>query len=194
MSKLEDWIAIYDGAIPVDFCDAWITLFEDANIQKGEYKETWRRCQEFSKVDSTPLWEQLKELIKHNYNRYRNEYSCGVLNYANTLEAPNMYRYDVDPDNPNIFNFHADCWNFPTSSRQVSIIIYLNDVQEGGTTFFSDLNLRVAPKKGRILFFPSFYTFIHKGEAPISNSKYIIVTWVHFDSEGKPHAYRVHKF
>ena len=190
MNTLEDWIAIYDNAIPDDFCDKCIALFEDLNTTKGAYTEYWRRCIEYSKMDSSFLWEELRLLIKTNIHKYRNEHNCGVLNCANIVEAPNMYRYDVNPDQPNIFNTHSDNWNFPTSSRQLSVIIYLNDVSEGGSTNFVDLNVQVTPKKGRMLIFPSFFNYMHKGEAPISNSKYIIVTWIHFDGNG--HAYRVH--
>lgn len=191
MKKLEDWIAIYDDAIPTEFCDELIKLFEDPKIQKGEHKEYWRRCKELATLDHTHLWETLKNVIKQNYDKYRQEHPGGVLNFANILESPNMYRYDVDIDNPNVFNNHADCWNFPTATRQVSVIIYLNDVSEGGATNFVDLAVNVAPKKGRVLLFPSFYNYIHRGEAPISNSKYIIVSWLHFDGTG--HAYRVHR-
>lgn len=191
MKRLEDWIAVYDNAIPGDFCDQCMNLFEDINTTKGKYTEYWRRCVEYNKVDSTILWEQLKLLIKIAYDKYRHEHNCGILNFANVLEAPNMYRYDVDPNNPNIFNTHSDNWNYPTSSRQISVIIYLNDVAEGGATNFIDLDVSVTPKKGRILMFPSFFNYMHKGEAPVSNSKYIIVTWIHFD--GNSHAYRVHK-
>lgn len=190
--RLEDWIAIYDNAIPSEFCEQYITLFEDDNIQKGGHNEYWRRCKELSVIDSTHLWEPLKVFIRQNYDRYKREHPGGILNAANTLEAPNMFRYDVDSEKPNIFNNHADAWNIPTSTRQLSVIIYLNDVEEGGETRFVDLNINVKPKKGRILFFPSFFNYVHRGEAPVSNSKYIIVSWIHFDGQG--HAYRVHKF
>ena len=190
MNKLEDWIAIYDNAIPDEFCDECITLFEDSNTRKSEHTAYWRRCSEFSQIDSSNLWNQLRSLIKNTYDKYRNEHNCGVLNSANMIEAPNVYRYDVDADKPNIFNTHSDNWNFPTATRQLSVIIYLNDVAEGGETNFVDLNIQVAPKKGRILLFPSFFNYMHKGEAPVSNSKYIIVSWIHFDGNG--HAYRVH--
>lgn len=113
------------------------------------------------------------------------------MGFVNTIEAPNVFRYDVDPDHPNFFHPHADSWSCPTATRQVSIIIYLNDVQVGGATTFTDLKISVTPKKGRILFFPSFYNYTHMGEAPSSNAKYIIVSWIHFDGQG--HAYRVHQ-
>lgn len=190
--KLADWVAVYDDAFSEEFCDKCIALFNDPNTRKGEHTAPWRRCFEMTLFDQTAMWGEFVNVVKHHYDRYRGEHPDGVLNYANQLEAANIFRYDVDPESPNIFNFHADAWNYPTATRQVSIIVYLNDVDDGGATFFKDLDLRVQPKRGRILLFPSFFNFIHKGEAPISNSKYIIVSWIHFDGQG--HAYRVHKF
>ena len=41
--------------------------------------------------------------------------------------------------------------------RIITVLMYLNDVGEGGGTFFDKLGLRVRPKQGRaIVFFPSF--------------------------------------
>lgn len=192
MDKLTDWISVYDDAIPSSFCDQCIELFENPNTHKGEFKESWRRCKELVSLDSTNLWTTLKDIIKTYYNKYKTEHSsASVLYNINTVEAPLMFRYDVNNDTPNIFNDHSDNWNLPTSTRQVSIILYLNDVEQGGGTNFTHLNLNVKPKKGSILFFPSFYNFVHRGDAPLSNSKYIIVTWLHYD--GNSHTYRVHK-
>ena len=64
-------------------------------------------------------------------------------------------------------------------------------MEEGGSTTFTEFGINCQPKKGNMLIFPSFYLFTHKGSAPISNDKYIIVSWLHFD--GDRHAYRVHK-
>lgn len=189
MRKIEDWIKVYDDAIPSDFCDECMSLFTDDTIQKGQFKETWRRCIEISGIDTTRIWDKLKQIITDNFVRYRNETSTNILYNANMIEAPSAYRYDVNSEAPNYFHLHSDNWNYPTSTRQLSIILYLNDVEEGGATNFCDLDISVKPKKGRILLFPPFYNYMHTGESPISNSKYIIVTWIHF--EGKNHAYRV---
>lgn len=194
MSKLrtlEDWIAIYDDAIPGDFCDELIALFENPTTVKGDHKSSWLRRKELFHLDSTKFWPQLTNLIKKNYDRYRQDHPERTLNSANSLEMPYMSRYEVDPVNPNIFDWHVDAWSLPSATRQVSIIIYLNDVHEGGATTFSDVGISVTPKKGRILFFPSFFNYVHKGEAPISNTKYIIVSWIHFDGPGL--AYQVHR-
>jgi len=190
LSTLTDWIAVYDDVFSADFCDRCIAMFEDPNTVKGAHTAYWRTCIELGTFDQTAVWPEFKEIIKRYYHQYRDEHPGGVLNYSNTIEAPNMYRYDVDPEHPNIFNFHADNWSMQTATRQISIIAYLNDVDEGGETFFEALDLRVQPKRGRLLLFPSFFNYIHKGEAPISGPKYIVVSWCCYDGSG--HAYRVH--
>jgi len=190
--KLTDWIRVYDNAMPDQLCDELIKWSEDPSTNKGYHNEAWRRCQEVGGVDFTSHWEPVKNIFSDFYHRYRNEISSGILSRANAIEAPNIFRYDVNPERPNVFNSHADNWESSTASRQVSIILYLNDVAEGGATSFDDLNLAVSPKKGRLLFFPSFYTYMHQGKAPISNAKHIMVSWVHYDAPS--HSYRTHKF
>lgn len=39
--------------------------------------------------------------------------------------------------------------------RILTVFIYLNDVEEGGATYFNDLDLTVQPKQGRVLLWPS---------------------------------------
>lgn len=188
------WIKTYDNAIPDELCNSLIELFEDESTPKGDLNYTWRRCTEYSKLDSSKYWLELNDVMAKSYQRYREDMKCGIFNFINYVEAPNMFRYNVDKENPNYFNNHADCWNYQTSTRQISIIIYLNDVEEGGGTNFYELNTLISPKKGRIVLFPSFYMFMHRGEPPLSDRKYIIVTWLHFDiSPGVNHAYRTHK-
>ena len=189
--KLTDWVRVYDNVVSDEFCDVLIKWFEDPGTAKGQHNENWRRCQEAGGIDFTGHWEIVKNTMRDYYYRYRNELNAGTLARANMLEAPNIFRYDVNPEQPNVFNSHSDNWNSPTALRQVSIILYLNDVAQGGETYFDDLNMGVAPKKGRLLFFPSFFTYMHQGRAPISNSKYIMVSWIHYDSNS--HSYRVHQ-
>ena len=39
------------------------------------------------------------------------------------------------------------------------------------------MNCKIKPKKGRLLIFPSTWTYIHGGNTPISNDKYIVTGW-----------------
>jgi hypothetical protein len=58
---------------------------------------------------------------------------------------------------------------------------YLNDVEEGGETEFeSEFGFTVKPKQGRMVVFPPMWMFPHRGKQPISNSKYILSTYLHY--------------
>jgi len=68
--------------------------------------------------------------------------------------------------------------------RTWTTMIYLNDVEEGGETYFKYLNLKIKPKKGLLIAwnnlyingFPNYKT-MHEALPPKKESKYIITKW-----------------
>jgi prolyl 4-hydroxylase len=68
--------------------------------------------------------------------------------------------------------------DYDTARRFLSFIFYLNDVEQGGETVFA--NLRVKPEKGLLLMFPPMWMFPHRGDPPISNTKYILSVYLHY--------------
>ena len=62
--------------------------------------------------------------------------------------------------------------------RMLTLIWYLNDVEEGGETEFVDGTI-VKPKTGQVLIFPTSWYMAHRGRMPISNKKYIITSWLY---------------
>ena len=88
-----------------------------------------------------------------------------------------IMRYE--PPEQGYHRYHSD-WSSasPGSAlRMVAGIVYLNDVKEGGETDFYHQKLKVKPKKGTLIVFPAGYTHLHKGNNPISNTKYILSLW-----------------
>ena len=68
--------------------------------------------------------------------------------------------------------------------RTWTTMIYLNDVEEGGETYFKHLKLKIKPEKGLLiawnnLFFNGIpnYKTLHEALPPISGDKYIITKW-----------------
>jgi len=190
MDKLSDWIKIYDDMISDDLAERLVSLHENNQNNLEYQKESYRRCQIYTGMVNKPIYQEFKNKMRDVLLRYKQEIGNTNLHHLKCLETPNIIRYiPNDPDGKNYFHPHSDTWCMRTASRQLSIILYLNDVEEGGGTTFTDLNMTVQPKKGRLLVFPSFYTFTHQGEAPISGPKYIVVSWIHFG--GKGHAFPV---
>jgi hypothetical protein len=192
--SLSDWVKVYNDIMSAADCENYIRIFDivDSMNKNVDVKESYRRCKMFTDLDKNPvLFEPFKIAMKIVLERYKKEMDTGALNFLTNLEAPNIIKYEPkDPSGLNEFHSHSDNWSMESSSRQLSIIIYLNDVQEGGETVFPDLDITIKPRQGSILVFPPFYNFTHKGNAPISGKKYIIATWIHYF--GKGHSYRVH--
>lgn len=119
------------------------------------------------------------------------------------LDAPLMHRYkppnqgyhawhydwgltedNFRPDRDNENNFKNQCpicdWttvNQLLSMRMMVGLVYLNDVDEGGETEFFHQKVKIKPKQGTLLVWPAHFTHIHRGNKPISNTKYVINQW-----------------
>ena len=68
--------------------------------------------------------------------------------------------------------------------RIITVLIYLNNVKKGGTTYFNNLDLRIKPKKGMaLIFFPAFLNreiderTLHTAEDVI-DEKWVTQLWV----------------
>ena len=88
-----------------------------------------------------------------------------------------LKRYDKNKQGYHIW--HKD---FENSSEGINrshvCMFYLNDVEDGGETEFYHQKVKIKPKKGTLVIFPSYFTHLHKGHVPLSNDKYIITTWI----------------
>lgn len=65
-----------------------------------------------------------------------------------------------------------------TRDRVLAAIIYLNDVEIGGETYFREHDINVTAKVGSICLFPTHWAYPHQGRVPISNDKWIISTFI----------------
>jgi len=77
---------------------------------------------------------------------------------------------------------HCERTGLNTLHRLFAFMTYLNDVQEGGATYFEHYDLEIKPKKGLTILWPAEWTHIHKGNVIKKGSKYIITGWLHFPS------------
>jgi prolyl 4-hydroxylase len=68
--------------------------------------------------------------------------------------------------------------------RTWTAMIYLNDVEKGGETYFKHLKLRVKPERGLLLAWNNLYKnglpnlkTMHEAMPPVSGNKYVITKW-----------------
>lgn len=75
--------------------------------------------------------------------------------------------------------------------RTATLVMYLNDVENGGETFFSEANLSVTPKKGSAVYFAYFNSLgqtdsatLHAGNPVLAGEKWIATKWVRQNKYG----------
>lgn len=79
---------------------------------------------------------------------------------------------------------HNDSENFENgewkriANRDISILFYLNENYTGGELEFTTLGLKIKPKTGMMIAFPSYKEFAHKVHPVTSGTRYSLVTWL----------------
>jgi hypothetical protein len=182
--ELTDLIKVYDNVLDKSICDFLIQLFEE-NQDKHEVIRNNRKPNftQFNLTQNVSISKEVQE--KHNtliskVFSYKKEYynfideRCFPSEHA--FEQFRIKRYLNTGDEA--FDCHVDVTDYESSRRFLSFFWYLNDVDDGGETTFCDLEIK--PTAGRMVIFPPLWMFPHAGKPPISNSKYILSTYLHY--------------
>lgn len=79
------------------------------------------------------------------------------------------------------YHWHKDA-NFHSRKRIVVVIWYLNDMPDGhgGETEFLHQGVKIQPEVGKLIFFPPYWTHIHRGREVVEGAKYIACTWISY--------------
>lgn len=169
-------IEIYDDAFTA--CDEIMKLIHGkgdkvwVRAQVGEGHESDIRTNNASFIDfasmKNPASIYLFGQKLFNYlDEYGKRYQVGFAQ----MEPACINRYEVGQE----YKAHAD--DGPVHPRIISALIYMNDVEEGGETYFPLFDVTVNPKKGRLVIFPSNYAYIHEARPPKSGVKYSMAVW-----------------
>lgn len=100
------------------------------------------------------------------------DYSQEMQTSYDYIETFQVLKYE---GNEGFFSFHDD--DIKNKKRIFSLLLYLNNVEEGGETFFKNFDLAVAPREGSVLLFPSNFAYLHQARIPENKNKYVIATW-----------------
>ena len=188
--NIDNFIGVYDNYITKEECDKAIKLYENENkfnntINRiGSEKSSILKKQDqqfFAESNNLDVWwESLKEIM-FNFDIAWKHYSqhtgandvYGIpfhytsLKIQKTLPTEGYHVWHVEHGN-----------TFDTSQRAFVFSIYLNDIEQGGETEFLHFSKRVKPKKGRIVIWPSAFPYVHRGNPPLSDKKYILTSWI----------------
>ena len=105
---------------------------------------------------------KIELIISNNINAYG-------LKIAKKYSIPTI---DVPHGIP-LYANHPKRWDKAKST-------YLNNVKVGGETEFKYQNLKVKPKKGLSLIWPTDFTHVHRGIVAPKEDKWIVTGWFKF--------------
>jgi len=77
--------------------------------------------------------------------------------------------------------WHAESSDQSSSTRVVTYMLYLNDIDEGGETEFLYQGVKLKPEQGKLVLFPTSFLFPHRGNPIYTGYKYIITGWYTYD-------------
>jgi len=189
MSKYKNCIAIHPGAISPKLCKTVIDFFDnnknfDSAIVQNEVRRLAKGMRNSKEIllqwknpETNALVQKLKDIINPLVVEYFEKYPALFADVGDTHYEPgHILKYEVDEG---FYKYHIDSYGMGLESRILSIIIYLNDVEVGGETEFQYMDIDpVKPKRGNIMIFPSTRYYIHRGNVPISNEKYVCTFWL----------------
>lgn len=182
--KYNNFIYVYDDVLSSDTCDQMRQEFEKSpDIYEGitgSGKSDKKQNHELYINPKHHNWKILDQQLYKIFSSYSKDYfSCFDwlnFNYRDVGYFIKKYRRSHD-----YFRTHVDASALKNSARILSAIIYLNTVEQGGETEFTNLNIKVQPKTGRLLFFPPMWMYPHRAIMPVSADKYTVNTFFTFD-------------
>jgi len=167
--------------LPDTICDSLVELFEEDSEHHervdDQSKPTFTQLnlnQHHAKIVPT-LSAYVVELI----NLFKNDVPAAkFLPPSKFLEEFRVKRYSVGGIDR--FDEHVDVSSHATAKRALAMLFYLNSVPVGGQTTFPQHGVSFRPTKGYVTVFPPTWDYPHEGQPPISNTKYIMSTYLHY--------------
>jgi len=180
MSKIEEpLIVILGNVLSNEECDELIRLSSD-KLQR-------------SKIGSTHDVNELRTSSSMFFQESENEIVTRVEKRVSTImnipiehgESMQILRYTPGQEYKAHYDYFSSTSQAAKNNRISTLIMYLNDVEQGGETFFPKLNLSVTPKKGMAVYFEYFYTdndlnelTLHGGAPVIAGEKWVATQWM----------------
>ncbi|WP_082473485.1 MULTISPECIES: 2OG-Fe(II) oxygenase [Xanthomonas] len=183
---LRHFIRIKDNSLSAQLCAKLVDSFEALSefherngqgIRQGLEESSWTEL-DISKLSDSAFLGFFRSLISEELKRYNTEVDLDIAVPDSPLLSPLILkRYRAGSDER--FQTHFDSIN-NVSDRYMVFLWYLNNVSEGGETWFPGLNYGVEPRAGRLLMFPPYWMYAHQGRPPHSGDKYILSTYLRF--------------
>ena len=197
---------LFPGEIPPSNTIAGcIDIFENAWPNPAETISTLENLA--YDYNSGVYWQQASTLGHGEYQSQRTNKMLGITHLAQVAQNPNLQnihnqlnlmliaasvpyakRYSIDRPlyheeysalkysggEEYIGHYDGDT----QTGRAISALVYLNEDFDGGETEFPHFGIKIKPKPGMLLLFPSNFAYRHIAHPVTNGTKYGLVTWI----------------
>jgi len=189
-----EYVHVVENLIPIEYCNHLIDKFEKSSgkhtgmIGSGVTDTNLKKTTDFHPYKYSDWVEDIREIDKYvakGIVQYLEHIKYSVFG-GNDVILRQMFEDGIDAtgfqiqkyDVGDFFNWHCD--DAPGKKRLLAYIVYLNTmkIDDGGKTEFLN-GKRIVPEAGHILFFPSTWSYVHRGEPIKNDTKYIITGFVY---------------
>lgn len=184
--------------ISKELCDRYIETFEKSKLTKKGYaynaddtiNESIKKSTDITFnptfLDNTE--GATEEGWGHLMSILHPKLQSGIRSYVNKfpmldtlsefgLSSYNMQRYLPEEG---FYSWHCENIGSGSSLNRCFVwMIYLNDVEDGGTEFLYQNHTENA-EAGKLVIWPAYYTHMHRGQISNTKTKYILTGWYVF--------------
>jgi len=180
MTKIDFYqdIGIFHQAVDDTVCNGLINLFETSEYKARNYSIPDRvdlaKGFDFKEADDLKkLKIKLITCLRQYASKYIGLHQYGLI--SSECKIQKTLRYN------GFHNWHHEHNIQEQNMKRVLVwMVYLNDMEpQDGTTEFLHQELEVQPQQGTLVIWPAYFNYIHRGNPPRKNIKYISTGWWH---------------
>lgn len=184
MNMLQDYCVVKDDMLDPLVCDTLIDVFRQNTHLHERYDNN--KKPNFTQLNFTKNKTLAPDI--HDYLVYAGKGILGLYKkqvpessyWPNKVVFEDFRIKHYASNGRDEFDMHVDAISESTAKRYLVFFWYLNDVEEGGTTEFPQLNVIVQPKKARCLMFPPMWLFPHRGAPVTKGEKFLLSSYLHY--------------
>ena len=179
IAKMEEpLIVVLGNVLSKDECEGLISLSKD-RMQRSKLRDSLET--EVRTSSSMFFQEGENELITRVEKRVSQ-----IMNVPYEHgEGLQILNYQIGQEYKAHFDFFSSSSKPVKNPRISTLVMYLNDVEEGGETYFPKLNFSVSPHKGMAVYFEYFYDdqelnelTLHGGAPILKGDKWAATQWM----------------
>jgi prolyl 4-hydroxylase len=172
----EPLIVILGNVLSDEECDELMKLSQD-KLQRSKIGNT-REVDQLRTSSSTFIEDAENETVARVEKRISQIMNIPVEHG----EGLQILNYKIGQE----YKAHFDFFSSNVSNPRIStLVMYLNDVEQGGETYFPKLNFSVSPQKGMAVYFEYFYEnqdlndlTLHGGAPVVNGDKWAATQWM----------------